>query len=85
VVVGNPGDAIVVQSGTATDTSGNVIALQVLNAGTDPNKEIPAYEAVAYPSAPLTPNAAYAVSLTGTVNGKAFSRNFTFTTGNVVG
>jgi uncharacterized protein YkwD len=85
VVVGNPGDAIALQSGTATDTSGNVIALQVLNAGTDPNKEIPTYEAVAYPSAPLTPNSAYAVSLTGTVNGKAFSRNFTFTTGNVVG
>lgn len=85
VVVGNPTDSIVLQTGTITDTSGNVVALQLLNSSTDPNKDTPAYESVAYPATALTPNAQYSVSLTGTVNGKAFSRSFTFTTGNVVG
>ncbi|ADG20614.1 CAP domain-containing protein [Paraburkholderia atlantica] len=84
-VVGNPTDTIVLTSGTYTDTSGNVITLQVLNSTNDPNQELSAFEAVAYPAAPLTANTTYSVSLTGTRNGTAFSRNFTFTTGNVVG
>jgi len=84
LVAGNPGDVIALQSGTMTDGNGNVISLQLLSAATDPNKEIPAYEAVAYPSAPLTANTTYTVALTGTVNGTAFSRSFTFTTGNTV-
>ncbi|MGF6537174.1 CAP domain-containing protein [Paraburkholderia youngii] len=84
-VVGNTTDTIVLTSGTYTDTSGSVITLQILNSSTDPNKELPPFEAVAYPAAPLTANTAYSVSLTGTRNGVAFSRNFTFTTGNIVG
>ncbi|MFM0082826.1 CAP domain-containing protein [Paraburkholderia sediminicola] len=84
-VAGNPADTVVLQSGTVTDTSGNVVNLQVLNAATDPNKLLPAYEAVAYPASPLTANTTYSVSLTGTINGKAFARSFSFTTGNVVG
>ncbi|MFP4896623.1 CAP domain-containing protein [Paraburkholderia sp. EG304] len=84
-VVGNLADTIVLQSGTMTDTSGHVIVLQLLDSANDPNKILPAFEGVAYPSAPLTPNTVYAVSVSGTVNGTAFSRNFTFTTGNIVG
>lgn len=84
-VVGNPGDTVVLQAGTMTDTSGHVISLQLLDSANDPNKLLPAYEGVAYPSAPLAANTTYAVSITGTVNGTAFSRNFSFTTGNVVG
>ncbi|SAL05227.1 SCP-like extracellular [Caballeronia calidae] len=85
VVMGNSTDAVLLQSGTMTDTSGNQIILQVLNSTTDPNKELAAFQAVAYPASPLSPNTTYSVSLTGTVNGTAFSRSFTFTTGNVVG
>ncbi|WP_321820933.1 MULTISPECIES: CAP domain-containing protein [unclassified Burkholderia] len=85
VVMGNPTDAIVLQSGTMTDGSGNVINLQLLTSANDTNKIVQPYEAVAYPAAALLPNTQYAVSLTGTVNGVAFSRSFTFTTGNIVG
>ncbi|MBN3785699.1 CAP domain-containing protein [Burkholderia sp. Ac-20353] len=84
-VAGNATDTILMQSGTMTDTSGNVINLKVLDSSTDPNKLLPKFEGVAYPTSPLQPNTTYSVSITGTVNGTAFSRNFTFTTGNVIG
>lgn len=84
-VAGNPTDTIVLQTGTMTDTSGHVITLQLLDSANDPNKLLPAFEGVAYPSTPLTANTAYTVSITGTVNGTAFSSSFSFTTGNVVG
>lgn len=83
-VMGNTSDTIILQSASMSGPSG-AVTLQILNAGTDPNKELTTYEAVAYPTSPLTPNTQYSVSLTGTVNGTAFSRNFSFTTGNVVG
>lgn len=86
VVVGNPAtDTIVLQSGSMTDPSGTVTSLQLLNSTNDPNKVIQPYQAVAYPAAALTANTVYTVSITGTINGKPFSRAFTFTTGNVVG
>lgn len=85
VVMGNATDTVVLQSGTMTDTSGHVFNLQLLDSANDPNKLIQAYEGVAYPTTPLTANTTYTVSLTGTVNGTAFSRNFSFTTGNNVG
>lgn len=84
VVMGNTSDTIILQNASMTGPSGSV-ALQILNSTTDPNKALGAYQAVAYPTSPLLPNTQYSVTLTGTVNGTAFSRNFTFTTGNVVG
>ncbi|MPW11241.1 CAP domain-containing protein [Paraburkholderia sp. CNPSo 3155] len=84
-VAGNLTDTIRLQSATMTDTSGNVITLQVLDSSSDPNNDIAAYEGVAYPKSPLAPNSTYAVSITGTINGTPFSRSFTFTTGNIVG
>ncbi|MFM0027493.1 CAP domain-containing protein [Paraburkholderia madseniana] len=84
-VTGNPSDTIVLTSGTMTPASGPVITLNVLNSASDPNKLLPAFEGVAYPTSPLSPNTTYTVSINGTYNGTAFSRNFTFTTGNVVG
>lgn len=84
-VAGNSGDKIVMQSGTMTDNAGTVITLQVLDSTNDPNKLLPTSVGVAYPASPLKPNTPYAVSLTGTYNGKSFSRTFTFTTGNTVG
>ncbi|WP_166742045.1 CAP domain-containing protein [Burkholderia cepacia] len=84
-VAGNPADTIVMQSGTMTDTSGNVISLKVLDSATDPNKLLPKFEGVAYPVAPLSPNTSYSVVLTGTYNGTPFTRTFSFTTGTVTG
>jgi hypothetical protein len=85
VVIGNLSDVVVLQSGTMTAPNGTVIPLNLLNSSNDPNKELGAYEAVAYPTSPLSANTTYSVMLTGTINGTAFSRNFTFTTGNVIG
>ncbi|WP_442859608.1 CAP domain-containing protein [Burkholderia sp. 8Y] len=84
-VVGNPTDTIVMLTGTMTDSSSHVIPLQVLDSAKDPNKELLPNQGVAYPTTPLSPNSQYTVSLTGTINGVAFSRTFSFTTGNVVG
>ncbi|WP_225031143.1 CAP domain-containing protein [Paraburkholderia sp. XV] len=84
-VAGNQTDTIVMQTGTMTDASSHVITLQVLDSAKDPNKILPAWMGVAYPTTPLSPNSQYTVSLTGTINGTAFSRTFTFTTGNIVG
>lgn len=84
-VAGNPNDVVVLQSATLTDPAGHTINLQLLNSSTDPNKLLPAFEAVAYPTSPLLPNTQYSVNLSGTVNGTAFSRAFTFSTGNIAG
>ena len=84
VLMGNTSDTIVLQNASMTGPSGGV-ALQILNSTTDPNKVLGAFQAVAYPTSPLTPNTQYSVNLSGTVNGTPFSRNFTFTTGNVAG
>nr|WP_311530329.1 CAP domain-containing protein [uncultured Ralstonia sp.] len=84
-VAGNPSDTIVLTSGTMTDNASHTVTLQLLNSATDPNKLLPAFEAVAYPTAPLQPNTPYTVNLSGTINGTPFTRAFTFTTGNVVG
>jgi hypothetical protein len=84
-VAGNVSDTIRLQSGTMTDSAGHAITLQLLDSSNDPNKLLPAYEGVAYPATPLVANSTYSVAITGTVNGVAFSRTFTFTTGNIVG
>lgn len=84
-VAGNPNDIVVLQTGTMTDNTGHTITLQLLNSAADPNKLLPAFEAVAYPMSPLQPNTQYSVNLSGTINGTAFSRAFTFSTGNTTG
>lgn len=84
-IAGGTGDTIVLQSGTMTDTTGNVINLQLLDSANDPNHALPPFEAVAYPAGALQPGATYTVSITGTDNGTAFSRSFTFSTGNLAG
>ena len=84
-VMGNLSDQITLTQATMTDTaSGQTISLNILNANTDPNNELSGYEAVAYPAAPLSPNTTYQVNLSGTINGNAFSRSFTFTTGSTL-
>jgi hypothetical protein len=81
----NPGSTLVLTSGTVTDTSGTVTTLQLLYSANDPSKIIQPYQAVAYPSDPLLPNTKYAVIITGTVDGKTFSRTYSFTTGSSIG
>lgn len=83
-VIGNPTDTIVLRSGTVTDMSRHIITLRLLYSANDPNKELQAYAAVAYPQVPLSPNTQYMVSITGLVNGVGFSRSFSFTTGDIV-
>ncbi|WP_241019487.1 CAP domain-containing protein [Burkholderia sp. Ac-20345] len=80
-VSANPGDTVVLTSGTLIDTSGSVINLQVLNSTNDTNKLIQAFEARAYSATPLAANTKYSVSLSGTINGTPFSRTGSFTTG----
>lgn len=79
-LMGNTSDVLVLQNASITGPSG-AVAVQILNASTDPNKLIQSYEAVAYPVAALQPTTQYSVNLSGTVNGTPFSRSFTFTTG----
>lgn len=85
VVTANLTDVMHLTAGTMTDPQGNRIALSLLDSSSDSNKLVGTYEGVAFPTAPLLPNTQYSVVITGTVNGTAFSRPFTFTTGNVVG
>lgn len=80
-VIGNPSDTVVLTSAAYTALDGATISLQVLNSATDPNHLLGQYQAVAYPTTPLQPNTQYSVALNGTINGTAFSRTFTFTTG----
>ncbi|WP_321936227.1 CAP domain-containing protein [Paraburkholderia sp. J8-2] len=77
----NQSDTIVLTSATLTDTSGNVINLQLLDSAKDTNKVLPAFEGVAYPAAPLSPNTKYSAVVSGTINGTPFTRTRTFTTG----
>ena len=79
-VVGNPADTIRLQSATITGPNGSV-AVQVLDASTDPNHELASFQGEVYPTSPLTANTQYSVSIQGTDNGTPFTRNFTFTTG----
>ena len=81
----NMTDTVVLQTGTMTDPSNNVITLNLLDSANDPNAELKSFEAVAYPTSPLLPNTVYNVNITGTDNGTPFSRSFSFTTGNVIG
>ncbi len=84
-VVGNLGDQVVLsQASMINTTTGQAVSVVILNSTTDPNQELGAYEAVAYPTSPLSPNTTYQVNLSGTINGNAFSRSFTFTTGSTL-
>jgi hypothetical protein len=81
-VVGNLTDTVALSSGVMVDPLGNQIALNLLDSANDPNHALASYVAEAFPTNRLKPNTTYSVTLTGTINGTAFSRNFSFTTGN---
>ncbi|CAJ0896063.1 hypothetical protein R77564_03953 [Ralstonia sp. LMG 32965] len=80
-VMGNLSDTVMLTSAIYTAPGEAPISLQILNSTADPNHLLGQYQAVAYPTTPLQPNTQYSVVLNGTINGTAFSRTFTFTTG----
>lgn len=52
----------------------------LLTQNTDPNKYLPANEAYLTPKGAMKPNTTYEVSFVGTINGKAVSKDWKFTT-----
>ncbi|MBJ9677886.1 CAP domain-containing protein [Burkholderia gladioli] len=80
-VVGGVSDTLRLTSGTITGPDGTPVVLQLLDRTNDTNSVLGNYEGVAYPKSPLKASTSYAVNLQGTINGVAFTRTFTFTTG----
>ena len=80
-LVANWNDVIRLTAASITGPSGS-LPVQFLDSSTDPNHELGAYEAVAYPTTAMAPNTTYTVTLNGTINGAAFSKTFTFATNN---
>ena len=81
-VIGNLSDTVLLTSGTLMGPNGNQIALNLTDSSHDPNHNLAPFAAFAFPTNPLLPNTSYSAVLNGTINGAAFSRNFSFTTGN---
>ena len=81
-VEGNASDTIVLTSGYLTDPNNNQIALNLLDSANDSNHEMPAYAAAAFPTSALQANTTYMATISGTINGNTFTRQFSFTTGN---
>ena len=76
------GQTLVISGFTVTNTVGNVPVAQaaLLTKANDPNNFLGINEAVFIPNGPLTIGATYSVTVTGTNNGTAFTKTFTFTT-----
>ena len=75
------GSVLVVSSATVTKVSdGSVLALRQLTKANDPAAEIGDNEAFLVPTSALAVASNYAVHATGTLNGTAFTRDFTFST-----
>jgi hypothetical protein len=80
-VTGNVGDVVTLTTATYTAPDSTVIQLNKVTSANDPAKLTGANKVVAYPTNALTPNTTYTVDLVGTINGAAFTKHFTFTTG----
>ena len=66
---------------TNTRTGAPVVLRPVVTAANDPQRAYDGNEAYVAADAPLDANTAYQVNVTGTNNGAAFTRTFTFSTG----
>ena len=76
----DPGSSLVVSTATVTRVStGASVALRQMTKANDPNAIIKDNEVFIVPTSPLVVGAAYDVSASGTLNGVAFTRTFTFT------
>jgi hypothetical protein len=80
-VEANASDVVHLTSATYTAPDSTVIQLNQVTVTNDPAKLMTANKVVAYPTNALASNTTYTVDLAGTVNGTAFTRRFTFTTG----
>lgn len=84
-VMGNVGDVVTLSSATMIAAGdATVIAMNIVTSANDTTGLIAKAQAVAYPASPLQPNTSYSVNLTGMINGVAFTRSFTFTTGDTI-
>lgn len=81
-VEGNASDVIQLSAATYTAPDGTVIQLNRITASNDQHQLTTANKVVAYPTNALLSNTTYTVDMTGTINGVAFNKHFTFTTGN---
>jgi hypothetical protein len=77
------GSTLAITGATMTNTrTGAPVSLRnVVSAANDPQREYAGNEAYVVADAPLDPNTAYQVTVSGANNGAAFTRTFTFTTG----
>lgn len=78
VVFANPGDTLVLTNAAVTAQGGAGVPVSIL---TGASRTRYSYEGAVWPQQNLLPNTAYDVVIFGTVNGAAFSKNFTFRTG----
>jgi len=62
-------------------TGATNVAATVLTSANDPQAKITSNEIFVIPNSPLAPSTNYSVTLNGTINGTAFTRSFTMTTG----
>jgi hypothetical protein len=77
----DPGSVLSITTATITKTSdGTVLATRMLNKANDPNGELGANEAFMVPTTALSAASTYTVNITGTVDGAAIGRTFSFAT-----
>jgi uncharacterized protein YkwD len=81
VVMGNTSDNIALTSAQIQAPGGAVTGMDIIESAGDVNHELLPNEAVAFTPSPLQPSTTYRAVLQGTINGNAFIRDFTFTTG----
>jgi uncharacterized protein YkwD len=75
------GQTLVILSASVTGPLGSVALLPTLTAANDQNAHLSGNQAILMPNLPVAPTASYTVSITGTHNGTAFAKTFSFTTG----
>lgn len=85
-IVGDAGTTLTITSASMTGPAGAVTLLAPITSKNDPNKVSGVSyffnnEAFITPDAPLLPSTTYQVNISGTNDGKPFSRSFGFTTG----
>jgi hypothetical protein len=85
-VIANPGDALIIDSATMT-TNGQTFTVVIADSSKPMNglastaKVLYSHEGFVYPTAVLDANSSYTVTISGKVNGAAFTKTFTFKTG----
>lgn len=85
-VMANPGDTLVIDSASMT-INGQDLAVVIADSSKPMNglaattKALYSHEGFVYPTEVLLPDTSYSVTISGKVNGSAFTKTFTFKTG----